>query len=308
MADYSSDSDATSVSSKGSAQTPGSPRSEGGSGNEGTPVSPSPSPPPVKKTKSKKSRKPSVPKEEASKPKKRGRPPKAPKDEGKTKRSKKESDSSDTKVKRARKTREVPDKPRRFVTDEDNFLKYKAYLEYLLKYETPKQWADRQKKEKRRQTRMARDWKKKGDIDIAATVKNYTGFLDESGHDFAEFEGKWLTTFGIEDVFSAKDLKKVDLSDKPIQFRAAHALFLAAKEAGHKPLGIYAAKLDTYDKSGDETVVSKGEGSPEGDSVYVGPRNSLQGMAPHPLSLPTKLKEFVDRTDDMKLGVGEEEF
>jgi len=297
MADYSSDSD-SSVNSSASGQTPESPRS----GGEGTPVSTPPSPPPPAKKGRGRPKKPKAPKphqengdEEEAKPKKRGRgrPPKS--GDEKAKRAKKDSDDDKPKVKRARKTREVPPKPLRFVTDADNFLKYKAYIEYLLNYETAKQWAERMKKEKRRQSKMARDWKKKGEIDIAATVDEYNAFLNDTDFDFSAFHGKWLKIFGIKDTFSAKALKKVDLADMPIQFHAAYAIYQVSKKKGHKPLGIYAAKLEGGD-------------APEGESVYVGPRNSLRNMEPHELSLPTKLKKFVDRTDDMKLGVGEEDF
>lgn len=298
MADYSSDSD-SSVHSDAFVRTPHSPWSE----HEGTPVSPPPrkeNTPPPPAPKKKKRRRPAPPKTEGTKS--RGRPAKDKKP--KTDEDKKPKTDEDDKPKRHRKSRDVPSKPARFVISDDNFLKYKAYLDHLLQYETPKQWADRLKKEKRRLARMGRDWKKKGDIDISKTVDAYKGFLKDSDHDFSEFDGKWLTTFGIKDVFPSKTLKKVDLDEQPVQFRAALTLFTVAKEKGYKPLGIYAAKLDTYDNG----VPTKGAKSPEGDSVYVGPRNSLQGMNPHPLSLPTKLKVHVDRTDDMKLGVGEDDF
>ena len=232
------------------------------------------------------------------------KPPVENTDEKPEKRSRKEEDDVSSKPKKPRKTRGVPDKPLRFVIDEDNFIRYKVYIEHLLKYETARQWMDRMKRERRRQVRMARDWKKRGDVDIESTVKNYETFLADSGYDFSEFDGKWLTVFGIEGVHKAKDLKKGDFSKQPIQFHAALTIFKEATSKGAKPLGIYAANLDTYENG----LVSKGSESPKGNYVYVGPRLSLKKLDPHPMALPTSLKVSFERVEDVKLGVGEPDF
>lgn len=245
-----------------------------------------------------------------------------PKDEAKDEAKNEVPDEKDKVSSKPRKGRDVPPKPSRFVLSDDNYAKYVSYMKYLLERETFKQWSERMNKEKRRQIRMGKDWKKKGDVDITASIDKYTNFLANKmdgddlkdktlkiasskakDYDFAEFDGKWLRAFGFDGEYTAEELSNVDLGTKPLQFRTTYVLFAMAKKRGFNPLGIYGAKLDTYDKS---NLIKMYKDSSE--TIYVGSRISLKNLDAHPLSLPTKLKVYVQLDDDMKLGVGAEDF